>query len=176
MLDRLIDLALSALHLLSPLLIIREYSRGVVLRWGRYRRTLGPGAHWIWPLGIEECLQVNVVPDTAVIGPQSLTTRDGRAVLVSVVVTSIIEDPRAFLLDVEGQHQAIEDVTIGVISRLVGEHTWEELGGLDLANEIAKTTRRAAKLYGVGIRQVQIADWQQTRSFRILGSRIRNVG
>ena len=50
MFEKLIDLLVGAWHRLCPLEIIEAYNRGVVLRFGRYHRTLEPGLHWKWPV------------------------------------------------------------------------------------------------------------------------------
>jgi len=169
MFDKLIDVLVQFVHLFFVGFVTHSYQRGVVLRWGRLHREVGPGFHWKWPLMVESHLLVNVVPETMTVGPQSLTTKDDKSVVVSTVVTFAIEDARKFLLDVEGGHQVIEDSTYGMVSEFVMAHTWEELRAIkSLSNELAKDVRRRAKTYGVAIVGVQLVDFTASRSIRLI--------
>jgi len=168
MFDKLIDLFISFIHLFQFCFIIDSYQMGVVLRFGRPHRVAAPGFHWLWPINVEKCLSVSVVPETMIVGPQSLTTKDGVSVIVSTVVTFSVNDVQKFLLEVEGAHQVIEDSTYGTVSTFVLERTWAGLQDVDVSNELAKAVRRQAKRYGVEIVNVQICDFTRSRSFRLM--------
>jgi regulator of protease activity HflC (stomatin/prohibitin superfamily) len=168
MLDRLVDLIVASLRLFLFFTVVPTYSRGVVLRFGRFNRIADPGFHWMWPFNIEELIATNVVPETMNVGPQSLTTKDGVSVVIGTVVTFGIEDVKRFLLEIEGANQVVEDSTYGAVSKLVMEKTWAQLGEIDLPNELTKAVRRQAKRYGVDVVQVQISDFTRSRSFRLM--------
>src|ERR1035441_3346836 len=101
MFDKLIDLIVSFIHIFYFSCITYSYQRGVILRWGRPNRVVGPGFHWHWPFCIEHYMFANVVPETMTVGPQSLTTKDNRSVVLSTVVTFLVEDVQKFLLEIE---------------------------------------------------------------------------
>ena len=169
MFDKLVDLIVQFIHLFFFTFITMSYQRGVVLRWGKLQRVVGPGRHWIWPFNIEHYMFVNVVPETMTVGPQSLTTKDNKSVVLSTVVTFQIEDVQKFLLDVEGGHQVIEDSTYGMVADFVMKRTWAELCALEsLGNELSKAVRRRAKTYGVDILAVQPCDFTASRSIRLI--------
>jgi regulator of protease activity HflC (stomatin/prohibitin superfamily) len=178
--DHLIEFILDAIRALRFAVTIRSYQRAVILRLGKPHRDLAPGLHFFWPFYIEVPLSVNVVPETMLIGPQSLTSKDDVPLVISTVVTFSIEDVRKFLLDIEGAHQVIQDSALGVIAGFVMTHTWNEVRGvippdvegkpIDADNEIAKATRRRAKKYGVHIVNLQISDLSRSRSYRLLSS------
>jgi regulator of protease activity HflC (stomatin/prohibitin superfamily) len=168
MFDKLVDLFISSLRLFQFFTVVPAYGGGVILRLGRYHRPAAAGFHWMWPFRVEECLSTNVVPETMLVGPQSLTTRDGVSLVISTVVTFAIDDVKVFLLEIEGAGQVIEDATYGIVAHMIMERTWAELAEIDLANELGKTVRRAAKRYGVQIVQVQIADFTRSRSLRLV--------
>jgi membrane protease subunit HflK len=148
--------------------VVDQYAGGVILRWGKFHRMATPGFHWKWPFNVETVLLTNVVPETMNVGPQSLTTKDGISVVISVVVTFGVEEPQKFLLDIEGANQVIEDSTYGVVAQLVMTNTWDSLRAMDLANELSKAVRRQAKKYGVNVVQVQPSDFTKTRSLRLI--------
>lgn len=168
MFDKLIDLLVQFIHLFQVCFIVHSYQRGVVLRWGRFHRKVGPGFHWLWPFNVETHLSVSIVPETILVGPQSLTTEDGVSVIVSTMVMFSIADERKFLLDVEGGHKVIEDCTYGVVARFILERTWDKLQSLDMSNELEKVVRRRVKSYGVEIESLGMADFTRSRSIRLM--------
>ena len=168
MFDKLIDLLVQFIHLFKPWTVVNCYERTVILRLGKFRGIAGPGFHWMIPFGVEHSLSVNVVPETMIVGPQSLTTKCGASVVISSVVTFQIEDVCKFLLEVEGAHQVIEDSAIGIVSRFIMERSWLQLQEMDIGNELTKAIRRQAKRYGVEIIAVQVSDFTRSRSIRLL--------
>ena len=170
MLDKLIDVLLDVFKSMRFCVVVHSYEAGVVLRFGKFHRLLAPGFHWLIPAYIEVPLTVNVVPETMQVGPQSLTTKDGVSIIVSVIDTFEIEDVKIFLLEIEGAHQVIEDATFGQVAKVIRSLTWEELQAVDVGNEITKAVRAQAKKYGVRIISVQICDLTRSRSFRMMQS------
>lgn len=168
MFDKLIDLFVQFLHLFQFCFIVRSYQKGLVLRFGILHRKVGPGFHWLWPAAIEEYMVVDVVRETAIVGPQSLTTKDGVSIIVSTLVTSTIFDEETFLLKNEGAHTVLEDSTCGTVSDFILERTWAQLQSLDVSNELAKAIRRRAKLQGVEILDAHLVDFTRSRSLRLM--------
>lgn len=168
MIDRLVDLLIASLRLFQAFVVIADYERGVVLRFGRFHRAIGPGFHWIIPFRCEHVLSTNVVPETMNVGPQSLTTADGQSVTLGTVVTFEIEDAKRFLLEVEGANQVIEDAAYGAQARVVMARTWEGLMQIDLPNELAKAVRKRAKGYGVNVIDVQVSDFTLAQTLRLM--------
>lgn len=168
MFDKLVDLLVSFGRMFMFWTVLPAYCSGVILRFGVFHRLAGPGFHWKWPFEIETVLSTNVVPETMMVGPQSLTTKDEVPLVISTVVTFSVSDAKVFLLDIEGANQVIEDATYGIVAHMILEHTWAELLNMDIANELTKTVRRQAKRYGVDIKQVQLADFTRSRSIRLV--------
>lgn len=141
------------------------------MRFGKFNAVLEPGLHFFLPLWIDRVVGESVVVETMQIKPQSLTTKDGKTVVITAVVTFRIEDIRTFLLDVEGRNNVVEDSSYGSIASFVMKRTWDELVGLDdLGNELTKSVRRLAKRYGVDIISVQLIDFIQCRPLRLITS------
>lgn len=175
MFDKLVDLFIQFIKIFQFTLIIAPWQRAIRLRLGKFHSILEPGLHFYFPFWIDRVVGESVVMETMQIKPQSLTTKDGKTVVVTAVVTFRIEDIRTFLLDVEGRNNAVEDSTYGSISSYVMKKTWEELVALDdLGNELTKTVRRQAKRYGVDIISVQIMDFIQCRPLRLITSPTSN--
>jgi regulator of protease activity HflC (stomatin/prohibitin superfamily) len=154
--------------------VCHPYQGGVVLRLGNFNRLLKPGINWMWPFNIEEDIVCATVAETMMVGPQSLTTKDGKQVVVSSMVTFKIDDVKTYLLDIMGAARVIEDAMYGVVSEVIQKRTWEELTQTDIANELTKKSRVMARRYGVEIIRVQIGDLSTTRSLRLMQT-VNNV-
>lgn len=170
MFDRLIELVIQFIELFRFFQVVKTYQGGVILRLGKFKRNAKVGFNWLLPFYIDEVIHCNVVTETMLVGPQSLTTRDGKQVVVSTVITFKVEDPKIFLLEIEGANRVIEDSTFGEVSDWVTSRTWGQLVEADVANELSKKMRRRAKVFGVEIQRVQIVDLTTSRSIRLLQS------
>lgn len=168
MLDRLVDVLIACAKWFQFCIIVRDYEGGVCLRWGRFQRMLSPGFHWLWPFGVEESVLCNVVIETRNTQPQSLTTKDGVSMVISTVVTFTVSDPRVYLLGVFDALNVVEDSTVGNVSRMVEDSTWDEIRADGWAEKLTSTVRRRAKPYGVHILSVQPSDLTRSRSIRLI--------
>jgi regulator of protease activity HflC (stomatin/prohibitin superfamily) len=166
MFDRLVDIVLQFLDKFAFLVIVSEFERVVILRFGRYSRTLEPGLHLMWPLA-ESAFTDNVVPRTYDLNAQSLTTSDGRSVVVSGVVTARISDIRKAILEVEGMDDAIKDASVAEIAAAVVGATWAELTKPEFGETLTAACRRRAFRWGVEIMRVQLSDVAASRSLRL---------
>lgn len=174
MFDKLVEVIIQFIDLFRFFFVVKQWQDGVVLRFGRYHRDAHPGFHWMLPFRMEYVCWCNVVPETASVGPQSLTTRDEQSVIVGAVLTYGISNVKTFLLEVEGAHDVVCDSAYGVIADYVMGRTWDELRNMNLANELTKKVRVLAKRYGVEILNVQLTDFTRSRSLRLVTQTARN--
>jgi membrane protease subunit HflK len=167
MFDRLVEFLLQCLGLFKAWEIVDCYQKGVVLRFGRHVRNVGPGFHWVWPFGVERVLHANIVPNTTNLGVQSLTTKDGHQVVISGLLTWRVADPTKFLLEVEGGQDAVADITFCSIADSVQGSTWEQVSDPDFPAKTATKLRRRAGRYGIEIDRLQFSDLSKCRSLRL---------
>lgn len=181
MFDRLLDLILDFLGLFQFWVVIDEYERGVVKTLGKRRRknrwyqfwmrsdvTLGPGLHFVWPLGIDEILVDNVVPCVDEFDEQSLTTKDGKSVTLNVVVMWSISDVEKILFEVEDSDSALEESVCGTVGEAVEGATWTELTGGKFSAAIERKVRARVRKWGMKIHSVQFKNLTQSRAIRLL--------
>jgi len=157
---------------LRPWIIILEYERAVLLRLGRYRKTLGPGFHWVAPW-LDTTISATTVANTFHLADQSLITRDGESVSVSAVITYEIADARKFLLEVEGGTAAVADISFGAIAEWVCRHALDELREPKNWPRIATEVRRQGKTYGIDVKRVTFSDITRSKTLRLLGQNPR---
>ncbi len=168
MLDSFFQWIKDGIESLKPFVIIQHFEKGVALDFGKHKRVLDPGVHWVWPLGFTSVFHDNVVWRTMDLGVQSLVTRDGRTITLRAMVTARIDDIEKAILEVEGVDHAIKDCCSGAIGTHITSHTWDEICKEDTANELAKVCRRGSKRFGVEIDRVQLTDLTPARAIRLL--------
>ncbi len=168
MFDRLIDLISSWGNTLKFWVVISCYERGVLLRWGKYRRVLEPGLHFIWPFA-DDILTTTVVANTVRLKDQNLSTLDDQDMAVAGVITFKVADPAMYLLEVEGGVDAICDVTYGAIAEWVSANTRADVRNPANWSKIETKIRRAAKVYGIDVVRFMFADQVRSKAIRLLG-------
>ena len=153
-------------------------SEGVVLRFGKFLKTVEPGLHFKLPLGIDE---VSVLPTRRQlklefgfytagysnadqpgreqVEEKSMVTGDFNAALVEWVVQYRIDDPKEYLFDVRNPGQTLRDLSEAAMREVIGDRTVDEvitIGRQDI--EISALTRmqELAKRYKLGVRVDQV--------------------
>jgi len=134
-----------------PFSVLREYEGGVLLRLGRFKRTLGPGFVWHMPFGVDEVLKVNTAFDTMTTQDQGFTSADDVSIAVNLAVGYRITDVQRFLLEVEDADTVVIDATAGVIRQLACQRTWAQLRAPEFEEEAFKLVRKRAFKFGVTV-------------------------
>jgi modulator of FtsH protease HflK len=153
-------------------------SEGVVLRFGKFLKTVEPGLHFKLPLGIDEVTVLptrrqlklefgfytsgysNVdQPGREQVEEKSMVTGDLNAALVEWVVQYRIDDPKEYLFDVRNPGQTLRDLSEAAMREVIGDRTVDEvitIGRQDI--EISALTRmqELAKRYKLGVRVDQV--------------------
>jgi modulator of FtsH protease HflK len=154
-------------------------SEGVVLRFGKYMKTVEPGLHFKLPFGIDT---VAVIPTRRQLKlefgfttpgylsnpiqasedpneEKSMVTGDLNAVLVEWVVQYRIEDPSQYLFDVRNPGETLRDVSEAAMREVIGDRTVDEvitIGRQDIETEALTRMQELSKRYHLGIRVDQV--------------------
>jgi len=176
--------AIAVVLLLMGVLLTSYYTVGaeseaVVLRFGRFLKTVEPGLHFKLPFGIDAVtvlptrrqlklefgfgssgyltnpIQVGENPDEE----KSMVTGDLNAALVEWVVQYRIEDPRQYLFDVRNPGETLRDLSEAAMREVVGDRTVDELitiGRQDIETEALARMQESSKRYQLGIRVDQV--------------------
>ena len=173
LLQKLIDIIISAWRALMPFFVCRQYEEGVILRLGHFHRQYKVGFHWKIPLA-EEIDTQDVRISTMECPPQSIITKDRTNVVVSAVVKYKPEDIKIYCLEVLTVKESIKDVVIGEIQRDIGKRTWDEIfeGGKGVADEvlgeITIALRKECKKWGIYVDRVTFGDIANVKSIRLI--------
>lgn len=169
MFDKLVDLIVSFGEKAIPCTIVDQYEKGVLLRYGKFKKVCEPGFHWKYPF-IDKVLTQTVVPTTMNLGSQSLTTLDGKTIVVAAVVKYKVTDAQTLLLEVYDAVDAIGDMTQAIIKECVMQRNWAELQGTEIDDQITEKSKKEAKKWGIGILRVTLTDVGIIRSIRLFNS------
>jgi regulator of protease activity HflC (stomatin/prohibitin superfamily) len=106
--------------------IVKQYERGVVLRFGRLVRTRNPGFNVILPF-IDRMTKVSFRIVTTVLEPQEVITRDNVTVKVDAVVYFMVIEPVKAVINVENYQEAIIQLALTTLRSVLGQSDLDEL-------------------------------------------------
>jgi membrane protease subunit HflK len=157
---------------------VEAESEGVVLRFGKFLKTVEPGLHFKLPLGID---QVSVLPTrrqlkiefgfftpnytnpdqvgAAQTEEKSMVTGDLNAALVEWVVQYRIDDPKQYLFDVRNPGQTLRDLSEAAMREIIGDRTVDEvitIGRQDIEVSALSRMQELAQRYKLGVRVDQV--------------------
>ncbi|MDR2054860.1 MAG: FtsH protease activity modulator HflK [Desulfovibrio sp.] len=172
------------LWLLSGIYIVNPDEQGVVLRFGRYDRTEGPGPHYAWPVPVESVYkpqvtqvlrsevgfrsvgqaatfqqgQLRTVPEEA-----STLTGDENIVNVQFSVQYKISEPVAYLFNVSAPTALVRNAAEAAMREVIGNSQIDAAitdGKLKIQSEATQLLQTILNRYGSGIQvlAVQLQD------------------
>ena len=114
--------------LLLPLAvkIVKQYERGVVLRFGRLIGTRTPGFNVILPL-IDRMNKVSLRIVTTVLEPQEVITKDNVTIKVDAVLYFMVIDAVKAVINVENYREATIQLALTTLRSVLGQSDLDEL-------------------------------------------------
>lgn len=154
-------------------------SEGVVLRLGKFLKTVDPGLHFKLPFGIDAVTILptrrqlkqefgfttpgyspnSIEPSQNPLEEKSMVTGDLNAVLVEWVVQYRIEDPRQYLFETRNPDETLRDLSEAAMREVVGDRTVDEVitvGRQDIEIEALARMQELSNRYHLGIRVDQV--------------------
>ncbi len=112
--------------LAAALRIVKQYERGVVLRFGKFVSVRDPGFNLILPV-IDRMTKVSLRIVTYVLEPQEVITKDNVTVKVDAVVYYMAIDPMKVVINVENYRDAIIQLALTTLRSVLGQSELDEL-------------------------------------------------
>ncbi len=106
--------------------IVKQYERGVVLRFGSLAGTREPGLNLIIPF-IDRMTKVGLRIRTVVLEPQEVITRDNVTIKVDAVLYFKIVDPIKAVMNVEEYDQATMQIALTTLRSVLGQSELDEV-------------------------------------------------
>jgi len=106
--------------------IVKQWERGVVLRFGRYVNTRSPGLNVIIPY-IDRMTKLDTRVETMVVEPQEVITNDNVTVQVDAVIYFQVVNPESAFMKVMNYEQATTQVALTTLRSVLGQSELDEL-------------------------------------------------
>ncbi len=141
--------------------IVRQYERGVVLRFGRLIKTRDPGFNLIIPI-VDRMIKVELRVVTMVVEPQVVITKDNVTIKVDAVVYFMVVDPVKAVIKVADYIKATSQIALTSLRSVLGQSDLDEL--LFERDKINKRLREIidqhTEPWGVMVSVVEVKDVQ----------------
>lgn len=122
----MVALIVFILWALSGIFIVDPAEQAVILRFGKYVETVGPGPHWIPRIISSKIVQnVDRVSDYSYSG--QMLTEGESLVAVSLVVQYRIGDLEAYLFNVANPQESLQQATSSALRQVVGTTTFDQI-------------------------------------------------
>jgi regulator of protease activity HflC (stomatin/prohibitin superfamily) len=141
--------------------IVRQYERGVVLRFGRLIKTRSPGFNLIIPI-VDRMIKVELRVVTMVVEPQVVITKDNVTIKVDAVVYFMVVDPVKAALQVVDYIKATTQIALTTLRSVLGQSDLDELlFERDKINKrLGEIIAQHTEPWGVTVSVVEVKDVQ----------------
>ena len=149
---------LAAMWLYSAIYVVDEQEQAVVLRFGKYYETVGPGLNMYFP-PMDRKFQENVTRERAYSKQGQMLTEDENIVEVPLTVQYKISNLQDFVLNVDQPEVSLQHATDSALRHVVGSTSMDQVlteGRELLAAEIRERLQRFLDNYGTGITVTQV--------------------
>jgi regulator of protease activity HflC (stomatin/prohibitin superfamily) len=140
--------------------IAKQWERGIVLRFGKFQRLIGPGLFWIIPLIDKVAIWIDQRVLTTSFNAEQTLTKDTVPVNVDAVLFWIVWDAKKAALEVENYINAISWAAQTSLRDIIGKTELSELlsGREHLDKELQKVIDARTEPWGITIQSVEIRD------------------
>lgn len=147
--------------LLLGIRIVQQGTMGVIVRFGSFSRSVGPGIHVIIPF-IEALRRVSTRSQTVQLPPSPVLTADNVSPTIDAYFVFRVTNPRDFLYEIQNPVETIQAIMFSTIRRVVAEmHLSEAMAARDKIDaELRKELDDKTHGWGFHIEQVAIRDFQ----------------
>ncbi len=151
--------------------ICRATHGGVKFSRGKIVKEITPGLFWWWPITTETEL-TPTAQQTLNLQAQKLTTKDGKTVLIDVVVIFRVEDVIKALVETIDYEDTAADVALEAVTEIVIGLTFDELHEQlcgKVGTQITLRCRSYLKEFGIHVKKCRISDFATTMVYSVDG-------
>ncbi|WP_312724347.1 FtsH protease activity modulator HflK [Stutzerimonas nitrititolerans] len=149
---------LLAVWLFNAVYIVDEQEQAVVLRFGKYHETVGPGLNIYFP-PIDRKFQENVTRERSYSKQGQMLTEDENIIEVPLTVQYKISNLQSFVLSVDQPEISLQHATDSAVRHVVGSTAMDQVlteGREVMAGEVKERLQRFLDNYGTGIIVTQV--------------------
>ncbi|MBV4505387.1 MULTISPECIES: FtsH protease activity modulator HflK [Pseudomonas] len=149
---------LAAIWLYNAVYVVDEQEQAVVLRFGKYYETVGPGLNIYFP-PIDRKYMENVTRERAYTKQGQMLTEDENIVEVPLTVQYRISNLQDFVLNVDQPEVSLQHATDSALRHVVGSTSMDQVlteGREQMAVDIRERLQRFLDTYRTGITVTQV--------------------
>ncbi|MBU1332334.1 MAG: FtsH protease activity modulator HflK [Gammaproteobacteria bacterium] len=149
---------LAAVWLYSAIYVVDEQEQAVVLRFGKYYETVGPGLNIYFP-PIDRKFQENVTRERAYSKQGQMLTEDENIIEVPLTVQYRVSNLQDFVLNVDMPEVSLQHATDSAVRHVVGSTEMDQVlteGRELMASEVKERLQRFLDTYRTGILVTQV--------------------
>ncbi len=149
---------LLAVWVASGVYRVDAQERAVILRFGKYVQTNGPGYNWHLPWPVERRIIVNVSRQYSVTDDARMLTADTNLVEVKSAVQYTQPDPLKYLFRVKDVEDTLTQVSESAMREAVGQASLDKALGFDpsITDRARVLLQRTMDTYDMGIRIISV--------------------
>lgn len=144
---------------LSSVVQINEYERGVKFSLGRFSKIMNPGWNFVLPI-FQSYKKVDIRTKAVDVPAQEAITKDNVSIKINAVIYYKIFDASKTILAVENYYYAIEQLAQTTMRNAVGAVTLDELLGEreKISTEICNIIDKLTDPWGIKVENVELKD------------------
>lgn len=149
---------LAVLWLYNAIYVVDEQEQAVILRFGQYHETVGPGLNIYFP-PIDRKFQENVTRERAYSKQGQMLTEDENIVEVPLTVQYKVSNLKDFVLNVDQPEVSLQHATESALRHVAGSTTMDKIlteGREQMATEVRDRLQRFLDTYKTGITVTQV--------------------
>lgn len=149
---------LAALWLYNAVYVVDEQEQAVILRFGKYYETVGPGLNIYLP-PIDRKFQENVTRERAYSKQGQMLTEDENIIEVPLTVQYRVSNLQEFVLNVDQPEISLQHATDSALRHVVGSTSMDQVlteGREQMAIDVRERLQRFLDTYKTGITVTQV--------------------
>jgi len=153
-------MSLAGLYLLFAIVVVDQWEKVAVLRFGRYRGLRGPGLFLIIPIAETLSRYVDQRVRVTTVSAESTLTRDTVPVNVDAIIFWLVWNAEKSILEVEDFSQAIALSSQTALRESIGRHQLAQMitERETLGHELQKILDEKTTPWGITVQSVEIRD------------------
>ncbi len=155
---------------IKPWVVVNGYEEAIILRWGKYHRTLKPGTYWKWMIA-DYAMTDHVKPDTMEIPPITITTADGKPVSIGMIIHYDITDLRKFLVENNDSRSNMLQLGAAELSDHLEDIVWTDIKKKTTKNAVLRKIAPYFDDMGVRILDLKFKDKVEVRPYKLFTER-----
>lgn len=150
--------------------VVNHYEEAIVLRNGKYHRTLSAGLWPKWTI-FEYYITIHIKPDTMEFEPITITTLDGETAAIGLEIEYEVVDSKKYMVETNDAPSNMRDVARGEMSELLEDLNWNDIRKKATKNALKRQLSAIYEGMGVKLNDLKFTNKAKTRAYRLFSDK-----